>query len=291
MVRHASYDPAIDTCVSVTVLSLRLLADLRRWTAAYGPDLTGQHLETMAWSIACIAPWADAESLTLPARVAVWLYAIDDVIDVEASAIEDVDDALTRCVSIASGETRDESRPVFAALCDICDELRTRSLFGDLSELWLDKFGESMRGMRFAWVLGKDRAQSLSIDSYLEHAASILKWITILALWVCTADSEITRHLDVLVPAAWDVVVAIRLANDLATSAREAREGIGNAVQVASQDWIRGEVTRRRSEVHRRLAPLVSGGYGPAVILARSVDWAVAFYGRADFRVAADPQG
>jgi hypothetical protein len=283
--------PRADELAPFAVLALRLLADLRAWSAGYGPDVADKPLEAMALSAAAIAPWSDAGALRLAARSAVWLYAVDDLVDVRARSLADVDHVVERCVSVARGGPRDDSHPVFAALCDLQRELEGKPLYGALSALWAQKFESCMRGMRYAWQVGRGELAQPSIGQYLEHADSILKWITVITFWGGTAGPDLPRHLDVLVPGANEASVAIRLANDLATAARERREAVANATSLASPDWIRAELGRRRGRLHRRLGPLLAEGYRPALILTRSVDWAMGFYGLADFRAPAETRG
>jgi hypothetical protein len=281
--------PSAAATAPVAALALRLTGDLRKWTAGYGPDLAEKAIEAMALSIAVIAPWSDAESLKLPARIAVWLYGVDDLIDVHTVGLEEVDDALARCVQVASGGPRDDSHPVLASLSDICADLREKPIYPDLSALWAEKFASCMQGMRYSWLIGREQAAAKpSLAEYLEHADSILKWITILTLWICTAERDILDQLDVLIPAGDDTSVIIRLANDVATSKREQREGIGNAVFLVGARQVRAEISRRRRALEQRLAPLIEIGYTPALILTRSADWAASFYGVADFRAAVD---
>lgn len=282
---------AAEDLAPYALLSMRLLADLRAWSVGYGDDVAGKPLEAMALAVAAIAPWSDSAALRLAARTAVWLYAVDDLVDVRASSLAEVDEVLARCIAVVSKGARDESHPVFAALCDVQRELESKPLYCALEALWVRKFESCMLGMRYAWQVGRGEIPRPSIGEYLEHADSILKWITIVTLWAGTAGPDLPRHLGVLVPCADDVCVAVRLANDLATSARERREGIANATALASPDWIRAELGRRRRRVRSGLGPLAAGGYPPAVILTRSVDWAMRFYDLADFRDAVGTEG
>jgi terpene synthase-like protein len=288
LVSDARYPSAAATA-PVAALALRLTGDLRKWTAGYGPGLADKAFEAMALSAAVIAPWSDAKSLRLPARAAIWLYGVDDLIDVDASSLAEVDDTLARCISVASGGPRDESHPVLAALSDLYADMREQPLYPGVHELWVEKFTSCMQGMRYSWQTGREQTEAKpSLSEYLEHADSILKWITIINFWIATAGPDLLDHLDVLIPAGDDTSVIIRLANDVATSAREQREGIGNAVLLVGKEQVLAELSRRRSTLDQRLASLLAIGYTPALILTRSAEWAMSFYGVTDFRTAID---
>jgi terpene synthase-like protein len=279
--------PAAD-CAPLAILALGLLGDVRRWSAQFESGLADKYPEAMSFAVAAIAPWSDVESLSLFARMSVWLYGIDDVIDTEANSLDEVDDVLATCVSIASGGDRDDSHPVYSSLADLYAGLRRKPIYPDLHGLWTDKFDSCMRGMRYSWRFGRGQINP-TIGEYIDDAHhGILHWINTLTFWISTADREILQHLDVLIPAADDLSVIARLANDLATSAREKREGIGNATLLASTSWIMEEIARRREAVGRRLAPLLDAEYGPALFVTRAADWAVAFYRVIDFRAATD---
>jgi len=84
------------------------------------------------------------------------------------------------------------------------------------------------------------------------------------------------------------VSVATRLANDLATIARERDEAGANNVLMygVSDDWVRDEIAARMTAVHDRLAPLTAANYLPAVGLVRIAEWSVGIYARHDMRLA-----
>ncbi len=107
--------------------------------------------------------------------------------------------------------------------------------------------------------------------------------------WIAYGGAELPDRLDVLLPALHDASLATRLANDLATMARERDEPGANNVLMygVTQDWVRDELTARLTAVRQRLAPLVEENFLPAVGVVRMAEWSVGIYARNDMRLAA----
>lgn len=292
---HDGVFPPAAHCAPVAVLALQILADLRRWAAEQLPKPETLPLEAMALATAVISPWCSAAQLHPTARMCAWTYAVDDYAEQEVPCLAELDEMLARCNAVLQTGAPDTSHPLLAALSEYQAGLMTWPLYPALSALWREKFGKDMRGMRYDWIVGRAREELTgpvpSVAEYLNHADSILVWTTHLPRWICNGDTGLIDHLDVLIPALDDEVVAVRLANDLATISRaKAQRGQNNILMYGvSPDWVRTELARRVESSRRRLAPLVSEHYLPAIELIRSVEWAVSFYALADFRAPGEP--
>jgi hypothetical protein len=97
-------------------------------------------------------------------------------------------------------------------------------------------------------------------------------------------DEDVHRavvdHLDLLVSAFGDYVVASRLASDLATYSRE-RDQPGNDnvfMYGVSPDCVKSKIARRTDAAAHRLAHLVAAQVLPAVELIRDLEYATTFY-------------
>jgi hypothetical protein len=167
-------------------------------------------------------------------------------------------------------------------------------LYPAMFALWASRFRENLLGLRFDWEADRMSAQDksfLGVHAYLEHADSILVWINVLPAWISSHDVSIQQHLDVLVPAVEHCIVVVRLANDLATFAREQNgTGENNVLMYGvSPKWVKAEITKHAERARQRLAALCTAGFTPAVEVIRLMEWAIAFYAIADLRADGGP--
>jgi hypothetical protein len=173
-------------------------------------------------------------------------------------------------------------------LSDWHGEFRRGRLYPDLSPVWNEKFQLALHGIRYDWITGRARSQSHrpSVKDYLAHADSVLVGVTHLPRWIAGDQHSLVHSLDVLLPALSDTVVAVRLANDLATYSWEREQDNQNNILMydVSATWVRAEIARLTTAVAERLAPLCARNYLPAVELARHAEWSTSFYESADFR-------
>ncbi|GGU88011.1 terpene synthase [Lentzea flava] len=280
--------PSPAQCAPITVLALRLLADLRQWTAAFA--LRDTPVEAMAMTAATISPWRSADELRLATRMYAWTYALDDEVEREVTDQANLDALLGCCAEIVRTGRYDGTHPLLAALAAWQREVNDLSVHPRLSDLWVGKVDLALRGVRYDWVTGRDRSggQAVGTDvrEYLSHADSILVWMANFGRWVTLPAPELLGELDTLVSAMDDLVVAVRLANDVATYSWERVEGGQNNVLMydVTPDWVLREMHTAADSARRRLAGLVAGGCAPAVEIVRQLDCALSFYALADFR-------
>jgi hypothetical protein len=280
--------PSAGQCAPIALLALKILADLRIWVEEY-PSLAGVPLEAMAMTTAMISPWRSPAELRLPARMCIWTYALDDYVEQDIENVADLDDLLDRCRMIACDGHADRGTELLSALSRWHRELRRHALYPALSHVWEEKFRMALHGIRYDWIAGRVDAdkQRSRVDEYLAHADSILVGMTHLPRWITSDRHDLVDHLDVLLPAFSDTVIAIRLANDLATFSWERRQDHQNNILMydgVSPDWVRSEIGRRTTAIVQRLTPLSERHYAPAVEMVRHIDWATTFYALADFR-------
>jgi catabolite regulation protein CreA len=287
--------PPVAQYLPVAMSVMRALADLQRWTVAELPDQLGAQLSVIALTESVVHPWASAEAIFLSGRMAVWVCAIDDHIERDVTELDKLDEFIDRCNAVVRTGRRDDSHPLLASLSGWQRELACWPDYSALAELWERKFAACMRAMRYDWVVGLARANGTGTTStvaeYLDNADSISVWQVHLPCWVSAGGATLVDHLDVLVPALDDIAVACRLANDLASYARERADPRENNVLMygVSPDWVRTEIERRLDAVRKRLARLVAEDYLPAVGLVRRAEWAVGLYARADLHVSPAP--
>lgn len=278
-------DPSGKGCAHVAALGLALLADSRNWMAAQSPQFRAVPVEAMAFSCACVSPWRTPPEVAPCVRMCLWICAFDDYI--EQSGLAEVDEMMRRCASVVRGDGPDDSHWLLTALSSWQQDLVSKPLYPALAGLWLEKFESMLRSMRYGWTAGRRAQRDQSgVKDYLAHADSVGIWITVLPRWITYGDSAVLDHLDVLVPALGDYVVASRLANDLASFSREHDQpGNDNILMYGvSRDWVKSEIGRRADKAVQRLADLVTAQVGAAVELLREVEYAMTFYSLGEFR-------
>lgn len=274
------------------MLTLRVLDDLQRWTAAELPDHSGLPLAFVALGEAVIHPWATPEELRLSGRMGAWVCASDDHVEHDVTDVAELDEFIDRCDTVVRTGRQDDSRPLLASLSRWQRELAQEPLYPKLAELWERKFAACLQAMRYDWLVGSARADgtatTAAVEDYLDNADSISVWQLHLPRWICSGQTDLVDHLDVLVPALDDLAVVGRLANDLAGYARERAEPRENNVLMygVTPEWVSTEIDRRLGAVRLRLADLVVRDYPPAVGLVRLAEWTVGIYAQTDPRVS-----
>jgi hypothetical protein len=280
-------------CVPVALLGSATLADLQRWTAEQLPGFEYLPLAAIAFGEGVIAPWAHATDLRLTGRMAVWAYALDDYVEREISELAALDEFFDRCTAIVHTGQPDGGHPLLTCLSAWQAEIAALPGYPALAATWEQKFDSCLRGHRYDWVVGwaRERGEPVEsdVDEYLDNADSSAIGQVHVPRWIAYGGAELPDRLDVLLPALADASVATRLANDLATIARERDEAGANNVLMygVSQDWVRDELAARLTAVRQRLAPLVAEDFRPAVGVVRMAEWSVGIYARNDMRLAA----
>ncbi|GAB3449362.1 isoprenoid biosynthesis enzyme family protein [Actinophytocola sediminis] len=272
-----------------------VLADLRRWTAAFLPGHTDLPLVGAAFGAAVVGPWATPEELRHSARMAAWAYAFDDHLEQRVTDPGELGELVDRCLAVVHTGQSDPGNPLLHSLSAWQHELARLPGYPPLASLWQTRFAACLRGHRYDWTAGRARERgsahaagiTLDVAEYLDHADSISLWLVNLPRWVAYGGADLPARLDVLVPAVDDLTVAVRLANDLATIDRELNEpGQNNILMYAgvTTDWVRDQLTTRLTSVRRRLDPLLAENFLPAMGVIRLSEWATGSYAGADLR-------
>lgn len=280
--------PDAGQCVPLLKVAGAVLADLREWTAAALPGHDDLPLVSLAFGAAVVGPWASADQLRLPTRMAAWAYALDDHLELRAT---DADDLVDRCLAVVRTGQADTSHPLLTSLSAWNQELASLPGYPPLDALWQAKFASCLRGHRYDWVAGRTRERG-TVAEYLDHADSISLWLVNLPRWVAYGGPDLPAHLDVLVPAVDDLSMAVRLANDLATIDRERDQPGQNNILMydgVTADWVRGRVAERLTAMRRRLEPLLTSDFLPAVGVVRLSEWAIGVYQGTDLRTLTPP--
>jgi Terpene synthase family 2, C-terminal metal binding len=280
-------DPSAKGCAQLIALGLALIADAHDWMAAQSPQFSHVPVEAMAISGAAVGPWRTPAEVIPCMRMYLWIFAFDDY--VESFAPGDgarLDDLMRRCASVVRGG-HDDSHWLLTALSTWQRDLAARPLYPALSDLWIEKFESMLSSMRWEWEAARSgRHDAAGLQEYLAHADSIAAWVSVLPRWITYGGDDVANHLDTLVPALGEYVIANRLANDLASFVRERDQSATDNVlhYGVSPEWVKTEIARHVNAVRRLLDDLVARGVGPAIELVRETEYAITFYAMAEFR-------
>jgi hypothetical protein len=285
--------PIARECAPLGALTMKATRDLVAWVERYPGAFESALALPVAMTNSFATPWLGARGLRLCCRAGMWFFGIDDVTDndvdgrrlteAEAEAIPDT------YAGIAAGRAPDPDDLLGVALAELRDELASRPLFPAMRDLWLQSLRRALDDMVFT------RRQAIAIASgaappsaevYLEHYESMgSAWVR-LVQWIDTEGPSVLTHLDVLMPALREAILALRLANDIHCYEREQQEAYALNILMLG---VSREAALQMMESHARrceqlLEPLIEASFGPAVGLVRLVHWVLAFYAVTDYR-------
>lgn len=279
--------PTVGQLMPGITLGLATFGDLTRWVHKEFPGYEYLPAAASAFGEMTISPWVSPEQARLPARMVLWAFAIDDVVEKEITELDELEDLFDRCNAVVRTGRRDDSHPILASLSGWQQELAQLPNYPALSALWERKFAACLAGHRYDWIAGWARTRgttapgfTMDVAEYLAHHDGAGVGQVHVPRWIVYGGDDVSSCLDVLVPALEDASVLIRLANDLGTFARERDEPGQNNVLMydVSEDWVRDQITSRFGAVNSRLEPLLAEGYAPAVGIIRLIEWAIGIY-------------
>ncbi|MDA0638705.1 hypothetical protein OUY22_35295 [Nonomuraea sp. MCN248] len=182
--------------------------------AAFGPELYA----ALSLANAFGAPWATADRLKVVNRAALWVRALERLVDHTATTREQVNQLIRDCLEVADGAPPRTAATRF--LADLRDELATVKEFADLHWLWRDQLGRTLAGMARAWVW-RDSAAEVSLDHYVGNADSHGSCFVDLSHLIYAGDAWAREHLEELRPVSEQVQRYLHLLGDLASYRRD----------------------------------------------------------------------
>ncbi|MFF0320961.1 terpene synthase family protein [Nonomuraea angiospora] len=256
--------------------------DLRRCAQMYGglfpvAAFGAESYAALTLSTAFSAPWASAERLKVANRAALWVLAVDRLVDHTATTREQVDRLIRECLSVADGAVPRSAATRF--LADLRDELGTVKEFGDLRWIWRDQLAETLTGMGRAWVW-RDKGAVLTLESFLDNADSRGSCFVDVSHWIYTADDWARTHLEDLRAVSRQVQRYLHLLGDLASYRKDMSWGDLNVLAFGVS---RAEVTEAMAGLARQAAGLIepvrAGSPRTAVYLRRQIGFNAGFVG------------
>lgn len=182
--------------------------------AAFGPEI----YSSLSLASAFGAPWATADRLKVVNRAALWVLALDRLVDRIATSRDQVDRLVRDCLAVADGAP--PKAAVTRFLADLRDELATVGEFAALHRLWRDQLGRTLAGMSRAWAW-RDSAAEVSLERYVGNADSRGTCFVDLCHLIYAGDAWVRAHLEELRPACEQVQRYLHLLGDLASYRRD----------------------------------------------------------------------
>ncbi|WP_431913045.1 terpene synthase family protein [Nonomuraea jabiensis] len=256
--------------------------DLRRCAQMYSglfpaAAFGAESYAALTLSTAFSAPWASAERLKVANRAALWVLAVDRLVDHTATTREQVDRLIRECLSVADGAVPRSAATRF--LADLRDELGTVKEFGELRWIWRDQLAETLTGMGRAWVW-RDTGAVLTLERFLDNADSRGSCFVDVSHWIYTADDWARTHLEDLRTVSRQVQRYLHLLGDMASYRRDMSWGDLNVLALGVS---RAEVTEAMAALARQAAGLIepvrAGSPRTAAYLRRQIGFNAGFVG------------
>ncbi|MGV9378685.1 terpene synthase family protein [Nonomuraea sp. NPDC003707] len=241
--------------------------------AAFGAEFYA----ALTLSTAFSAPWASAEHLKVANRAALWVLAVDRLVDHTATTREQVDRLIRECLSVADGAVPRSAATRF--LADLRDELGTVKEFDDLRWIWRDQLAETLIGMGRAWVWRDTRAV-LTLERFLDNADSRGSCFVDVSHWIYTADDWARTHLDDLRAVSRQVQRYLHLLGDMASYRKDMSWGDLNVLALGvSRAEVTGAMAALAREAAGLIEPVGAGSPRTAAYLRRQIGFNAGFVG------------
>lgn len=244
----------------------------------------------VARAIAFGAPWCTAEQLRLANRAVLWGFAVDWLIDHEATHRTQVEALVNACLAVADDPDAVGSDPLSRFLAELRDELASAPAFERLRPTWRDALARMLLAMarEWDWRAGCDGtagdAPLPGFAEYLANADNLACTFVNVSHWIYSGTAETLEQLPELLLASDEVQRILRLVNDLGTYERDLRWGDLNALRlVPDREVVEREIRVLTERCRKLLAPLAVSCPREAAYLARQIGFSSGFYRSADF--------
>ncbi|WP_433334435.1 terpene synthase family protein [Spirillospora sp. CA-294931] len=246
----------------------------------------------LAGAVAAGEPELDAPRLRTHALTSLWIFAVDWVIDHEATTAAEVEDTVSRCLRAADGHVPAPDDALARFLDELRRDLSKHSAFARLGSVWRDELRRMLEAMNREWHWnalregssergGTEAVASPTLDQYLDNADNFGSTWSNVAHWIALGDPGVLARLEEMLVVSRRVQQVLRLANDLATIDRD--RGQWDDLNVLLIGVGRPAVDQKISELagdcHRLLASLLADCPRGAAFLRRQLEFSTAYYG------------
>ncbi|HEV2636329.1 MAG TPA: hypothetical protein VGX23_14350 [Actinocrinis sp.] len=273
-------DPVASAAAGAT--TLKVARSLQKWAAPIPTVVNLDLVLPVALTHTFCCPWLEPRELLAGCQAALWVFHIDDL--VEQAPLD-----VPRLLDIAAGAAPDPGAPTETVLGELRDELTRKPLFDAMSDLWigtLDRLLTALMWERDAALALAAGSPAPSVAEYLDYAFTIGSAFIRSTIWLASENTELLPKIEMLTAAMAEAVVAVRLANDLATYKRELGEPASlNILMLKDVDepWVHGEIRQRRARCTEILAPVIQESNAATGVL-RLIDYTTTFYLDTDYR-------
>ena len=275
-------------------VAMDCLRDLEKCAAAYpalfpakpfGPTLFSGI--TLVHAFAC--PEATVDRIRIAARVTLWVFAADWLVDTVATSRDEIEAIAGGCAAVGDGAPPDPDVPLQGLLAELRDELATAPRWGELYPVWRDQLDRYLSASVREWDWKSAHASGgeaalPTFEDYLANADNLAATFVNVSHWIHTGAARSAGEMERLAAAGDHVQRALRLLNDLATYERDLAWGDLNGLMlgVTSDD-----VTRRLDALVADcgvvMDALAAEFPEPAVHLRRQLGYSTGYYGLTDF--------
>ena len=258
---------------------------LRRAAAAHpelfpGDPFDATLFSSIAQAMAFSAPWHTAAELAVTNRAVLWGFAVDWLVDHQATSRAEVDRITAVCLDVLDGG--ESADPLGRFLAELRDDVAAAPAYPALRGLWRDTMARTLDAMAREWDWRHTGRPTLA--EYLANADNLAATVVNVAHWIHTGSVSDAATLARLIEVGDEVQRALRLVNDLGTHRRDAESGDLNALLLVDDP---AEVERRFAEqvdyCRVRLAKLAGEAPREADFLSRQLGFTTGFYRNTDF--------
>ncbi|WP_327048146.1 terpene synthase family protein [Microbispora sp. NBC_01189] len=279
-------------CGAAAAVSAGLQRDLRECQAAYPGLFPARPFDSTLFSAvaqanAFGAMWASTDRLRVASRTALWIFALDWLLDYVATSREEVDPLVRGCLDVADGALPPPDFPLGRFLAEIREELAAAPAFAGLEPVWREELRRTLSAMAREWdwkTAAREGTPLPTLDEYLANADNFGSSFVNVSHWIRGGDPAALGHFDELRAASGQVQRVLRLLNDLATYERDLAWGDLNALMLCSgREEIAGRVGVLVDGCGELLEPLRDVCPDEVVYLERQIGYSMGFYGITDY--------
>ncbi|MGW5262653.1 terpene synthase family protein [Microbispora sp. NPDC004025] len=288
--RDAAHLAAAAASGRTSALAARCQRDLQECAAAFPELFAAKPFDATLFATVSLAnafgsPWATAEQLRIANRTSLWIFAVDWLIDHEATSHGEIDEIVRGCLAVAYGREPVPGTPLTRFLSAIRDDLSASPLFPGLHEAWRAELERMLGAMAREWEWKQGGEAALpTFEEYLGNADNFGSTLVNVGHWIHAGDPLLVPHLDGLLRASGIVQRVLRLLNDVATYERDVAWGDLNALLLGvPRDEVLARVAALTAECHAVLGPLRSVRPDESAYLERQIGYSTGFYGLADY--------
>lgn len=272
----------------VCALSAACLRDLQECADTYPELFSAKPFGPTVFSGVALAnafgsPDAAPGQIRVAARMALWCFAADWLVDYVATTPDQVHELVRGCEAVGGGAAPDPEMPLQRFLAALRAELASSPSWPRLRPIWQEHLQRYLRANAREWEW-KSAAATPDFEDYLGNADNFGSSLVNVSHWLANGSVETAAELTALAEVSAEVQRVLRLLNDLATYERDVTWGDLNGLMLGVS---RAEVTERIKELAEKCGKLIDPLYADhpaeAVYLERQIGFSSGFYGLTDY--------